>query len=215
MRAATLPFDSAGDIVAVDRRADIRVLTNVPGRYSLGSRQDSLSRRRDFACRALNMSPQAMLLAAPVSGPVGERVVCHFDRFGRIEGTIIRVLPRGGFVMSIQASEDDRAKLAVKLAWIEDHKNHDVHEARKHERIIPRDPYSTITLADGSVQTCLVIDMSASGVAVSADIVPPLGTPLAVGTVVGRVRRHFAEGFAVEFVDVQDVEQLAYRLLRR
>lgn len=214
MEPASLHYLSSGDIIAVDRRVDIRVITSIPGRYSLGSRQDVLGRRRDFACRALNMSPRAMLLAAPVNGPMGERVVCHFDRFGRLEGSIIRVLTRG-FVMSIDASEDERAKLALTLAWIEDHKNHDVHEARKHERVVPRDPYSTVTLADGRILTCLVIDMSASGAAVSADVVPPIGTPLAVGKVVGRVIRHFSEGFAVEFLEVQDLDLLPRRLLQR
>ena len=214
MQPAPFQYESLGDIVAIDRRVDIRVITSIPGRYSLGSRHDHHGGRRDFACRALNMSPRAMLLAAPVGGALGERVITHFDRFGRLEGAIVRVLTRG-FVMSIAATEDERAKLAVKLAWLEDHKNHDAHEARKHERIVPRDPYSTLTLADGRILTCLVIDMSASGVAVSAEIVPAIGTPLAVGRVVGRVRRHFAEGFAVEFVEVQDLNQLPHRLLRR
>jgi hypothetical protein len=213
---SVLPFQhhSSGDLVAVDRRVDIRVITSIPGRYSLGSRHDLNGRRREFACRALNMSPRAMLLAAPVNGPPGERVIAHFDRFGQLDGQITRVLSRG-FVMSIAASEDERARLAVKLAWLEDHKNHDVNEARQHERIVPRDPYSILTLADGRTLTCLVIDMSASGVAVSADIVPPVDTPLAVGKVIGRVRRHFTEGFAVEFLEIQNLDMLPHRLLRR
>ena len=215
MSSALPKFDSLGDLVAVDRRADIRVITSIPGRYSLGSRRDGSGHRREFACRALNISTRAMLLAAPVTGPPGERVLSYFDRFGRIEGNIVRVLAKGGFVMSIAATEDERAKLAAKLAWLEDHKNHDAHEARKHERIVPREPYSTLTLADGRHLTCLVIDMSISGVAVSAEVVPPIGTPVAIGKVVGRVRRHFAEGFAVEFIELQNFDELPYRLLRR
>jgi len=179
----------------------------------LGSRHDERGNRREFACRALNMSPRAMLLAGPVSGPPGERVISHFDQFGRLEGSIIRVLSRG-FVMSIAASEEERARLASKLAWLEDHKNHDVNEARRHERVVPRNPYSTITLADGRTQTCFVIDMSASGVAVSAELKPDIGTVLAIGRIVGRVRRHFAEGFAVQFVEVQDIDRLPSLLLR-
>jgi hypothetical protein len=215
MSSAVRQYESVDDIVAVDRRVDIRVITSIPGRYSLSSRHDSQGRRREYACRALNISTRAMLLAAPVTGPPGERVIAYFDRFGRMEGNIARVLNHGGFVMSLAGTEDERAKLAAKLAWLEDHKNHDAHEARKHERVVPREPYSTLTLADGRVLTCLVIDMSASGVAVSAEVTPPLGTPVAVGKVVGRVRRHFAEGFAIEFVAVQDINLLAHLLLRR
>jgi hypothetical protein len=216
MRSALMRvYESADDIVAVDRRADIRVITSIPGKYSLGSRRDMNGQRREFACRALNMSTRAMLLAAPVAGPRGERVIAYFDKFGQIEGRIVRVLQRGGFVMSITASEDERAKLAAKLAWLEDHKNHDVSETRAHERVVPRDPYSTLTMSDGQTMTCLVIDMSVSGVAVSAELVPPIGTPVAVGKVVGRVRRHFAEGFAVQFIDLQNIVELPYRLLCR
>jgi hypothetical protein len=223
MAITALNSPNFDDLVAVeravpaavlDRRADIRVITSIPGRYLLGSRRDERGNRREFACRALNMSARAMLLAAPVSGPPGERVIAHFDQFGRLEGSIIRVLSRG-FVMSIAASEAERLKLASRLAWLEDHKNHDAHEARKHERIVPRNPCSWVTLADGSTETCFIIDMSASGAAVSADVKPEIGTVLAVGRVVGRVRRHLAEGFAVEFVQMQSIDALPALLLRR
>lgn len=223
MGSAALNDQDLGDLVAVerrdepaaaDRRTDIRVITSIPGRYLLASHRDEGGERREFACRALNMSPHAMLLAAPVAGPPGERVIAHFDRFGRLDGVIVRVLSRG-FVMRISATEEERVRLAAKLAWLEDYKNHDTHEARRHERIVPRNPHSWVTLADGRTVDCFVIDVSVSGVAVSADVKPAIGTVMAVGRVVGRVRRHFAEGFAVEFVQVQDMDVLPSLLLRK
>jgi hypothetical protein len=69
-------------------------------------------------------------------------------------------------------------------------------------------------LADGSVRGCFVIDMSASGAAVSADLTPQLGDVLAVGKIVGRVVRLFAEGFAVRFIELQDPDALPHLLLR-
>ncbi len=215
MRPAALQHENDEDIIAVERRDDVRVITSIPGRYSLGPRQKGETHRREFACRALNISTRTMLLAAPVAGPPGEPVIAYFNRFGEMQGNIVRVLAKGGFVMSIAATEEERVRLAAKLAWLEDHKNHDVREARKHGRIVPREHYSTLALADGRVLTCLVIDMSASGVAVSAEVVPAVGTPVAIGRVIGRVRRHFAEGFAVEFIEVQDTDLLERRLLRR
>ena len=50
--------------------------------------------------------------------------------------------------------------------------------------------------------------MSASGAAVSADIVPKIGTPLAVGKVVGKVIRHLEDGFAVRFNEIQQLDGL-------
>jgi hypothetical protein len=160
------------------------------------------------------MSAQHMLLACPVAAPIGERVITHIDQFGKLEGMITRLMDRG-FVMNLAGTEDEQFKRAAKLAWLEDHKNHDVHDVRKHGRIVPRNPYSTLVLPDGQTLTCLVIDMSVSGAAVSADIQPEIGMPLAVGKVVGRVRRRFAEGFAIQFIETQELEFLEDRLIRQ
>ena len=46
-----------------------------------------------------------------------------------------------------------------------------------------------------------MIDVSVSGAAVSAELQPEIGTPLAVGACIGRVVRHLANGFAVQFVE--------------
>ena len=65
-----------------------------------------------------------------------------------------------------------------------------------------------MTLADGSFYPCLIIDVSMSGIAVSSEIQPPIGTPLAIGACVGRVIRHLPNGFAVKFVKKQERDEL-------
>jgi hypothetical protein len=106
-------------------------------------------------------------------------------------------------------SNEMRAKLSNKLTWLES-KLHDrtIRDARKDARIIPASPHSTLTLADGSVHGCFVIDMSVSGVAVSAQLEPQVGTPLAVGACIGRVVRLLPDGFAVKFVQPQNRHHL-------
>jgi PilZ domain len=89
---------------------------------------------------------------------------------------------------------------------------------REGNRIIPAKPHSTVIFADGNYATCFVIDMSVTGAAVSTEAQPEIGTPLAVGSCVGRVVRHLREGFAVQFVERQDpahLEALVARPLRR
>jgi hypothetical protein len=213
MLSAISSLERKADAMVVDRRDTMRVILNMAGRYMLSSRRDEQGNRREYACRAVNMSTRALLVLAPVLGPVGERVIAYFGEFGTIDGAIIRVMERG-FVMSITASDALRDKIAAKLAWIEDHRTHDAPDWRSHRRIVPRRPFSTLTLASGETWTCLVIDLSVSGVAVSADVMPPLGTPVAVGSVVGRVQRHFAEGFAVAFEEVQVLRTLQKRLMQ-
>jgi hypothetical protein len=58
------------DVCFVDPRDDIRIIVNVPGRYSLASKLDLRGARREFACRVINMSTRRMGLVAPVSGPL-------------------------------------------------------------------------------------------------------------------------------------------------
>jgi len=189
-----------GDVVFVEQRRDVRIFVSIPGRYSLLDRRNSLGERRVFACRAVNLSSSTIALAAPVRGKLGERVIAHIDHLGKLEGPIVRLL-EGGFVMNIPASEEERDRLAAKIAWLEDYKNHDLLDRRADARTVPANPYSKMILADGNVEACIVLDLSVSGVALSAETVPDIGTVLAVGSVVGRVVRHFVGGFAVQFVE--------------
>jgi len=137
-----------------ESRDDIRIIVNIPGRYSLVSKLDLNGARREFACRVISMSTRRMGLVAPVSGPLGERVVTYIPRFGRLDGNIARYF-RQGFVMSINGNREFRHKLASKLDWLEKHKNHDLTEGRRHIRIVPRNPYSSLTLPDGHRIACL------------------------------------------------------------
>ncbi len=203
----------ARDIMRVERRDDVRIIVSIAGRYSLANRRDPSGNRREFACRLVNISSHGMALAVPVIGTKGERVIVHTDQFGRIDGAILRLLD-GGFVMSIVANADGRAKLQAKIAWMAEHINHDLPDGRQNARIVPRQPISSLVLADGSAPKCFVIDMSVSGVAVSAEVVPEIGVPVAVGKILGRVVRHFAQGFAVQFFEEQNPDILEQLVIR-
>jgi hypothetical protein len=202
----------AEDLMFVDRRREPRIIVSIAARYALANRRDSHGNRREFACRIVDISSLAMTLLVPVNGSVGERVLVHCDEFGKLEGSIIRVLERG-FVMLTALSEEERRNLAVKIDWYEKNKNHDLVDNREHKRIIPKNPHSHLVFQDGSMLQCFVIDMSVAGVAVSADVKPEIGTPLAVGTLVGRVVRHLNDGFAVKFLTLQEPEALEQLLL--
>ena len=191
---------------------DIRIIANIPGRYSLADLRNARGERRVFACRAVNLSCHAIAFAAPVRGKVGDRVIANIERLGRLEGPIDRLLERG-FVMSIAATPEERNSLAAKIAWLDSHKNHDVSERRTDRRTVPVNPHSKIILPDGRVESCLILDLSVSGVAVSADTVPEIGTIMAVGSVVGRVVRHFIDGFAVQFVQRQHHDTVEHMVI--
>jgi hypothetical protein len=181
-------------------RPDIRIVVSLAGRYSLASRRNTRGERRQFACRAINISSTSVALAVPVQGALGERVLAEIEHFGKVQGTIERLLDVRGFIFRIEASEEGRKKLVEKIEWFEKHKNLELPDKRKQSRFEPSDPCSTLLLADGTVRTCFIVDVSVTGAAVSADFVPEIGTVLAVGKAIGRVTRHFDGGFAVQFI---------------
>lgn len=196
-----------------ERRQDIRVVVSLPGRYVLPRRRTVDGSKPEFACRLVNISRHGMMLAGPVIGNVEEPVTAYFDEFGKLEGKVLRRL-YGGFAMSIVADNETLERLEAKLDWLDKHQRDVAPNTRQHKRIVPVNPHSTLILADGTVMPCFVIDMSASGVAVSADLRPPIGMPLAVGTVVGRVVRRFGSGFAVHFTHEQAPAHLEQLLIK-
>ena len=125
-----------------EKRRFQRVRVNLLGRYMLAD-------RREFPCQVLDMSPGGMAIIGPVSGIAGERVVAYIDHVGRLEGTIIRVLPNG-FAMSIAATPRKRDKLAAQLTWLANRQILGLPEDRRHDRIVPRNPRSTMVLPDGT-----------------------------------------------------------------
>jgi hypothetical protein len=205
-------MDDVVEVSPFERRTDVRLIVNIPGRYMLSNKRNLKGDRCEFACRIVNVSLEAMALAAPVRGPIGERVIIYSEQLGRLHGPIVRLM-KNGFVISVAASAQTREKLAAKLDWLAKQKNApDLPDSRRHKRVVPKNPMATILLADGSLTSCLVIDFSDSGVAVSADLYPDVGTPLAVGKMVGRVVRRFAEGFAIEFADKARLADIERRL---
>ncbi len=150
-----------------------------------------------------------MIVEVPVVGRIGERLSSYFRDFGEFEGTISDTMP-GSFLVDMEMTAAQRARLAEKLAWLERRlRDSSVEDAREDTRIIPSTSHSVLILADGSVHGCFIIDISSSGAAISAEIQPSLGTPLAIGACVGRVIRVFATGFAVKFVERQNIDDLS------
>ena len=183
------------------------------GRYSLANRRDTQGNRRQFACRTTRVSPYQMMISVPVIGAVGERVISYFGEFGKLDGWVSEHA-EGGFLIDLAVPKEKRQQLAGKISWLEKQQKETVHDARGQGRVIPENPHSTLIFADGSMLGCFVIDMSATGAAVSADIQPEIGSPLAVGRSVGRVIRHFREGFAVKFIQPVNRDYLERLIIR-
>lgn len=178
--------------------ADVRFIGPVMGRYTLESRV-KLTGVQIFAARLQSISPTLMAASCPVPGNLGEAITAHFVPFGNIRGRVSRHID-GGFVIDIEGDDERRKKLAARIEWYKKRVYAGVTDKREHKRFMPREPKSALVLHDGSVLPCLVIDLSSSGAALSADHEPQIGEALAVGRAVARVVRKLDVGFAVQFV---------------
>jgi hypothetical protein len=145
---------------------------------------------------------------------VGDPITSFFGHFGKLDGHISDTVT-GGFLLDLVMTASMREKFASKLTWLgQKQKDPSIRDGRKQPRIIPASPHSSLTFADGTIRSCFVIDMSLTGVAVSADVQPQIGMPLAVGACVGRVVRHLPDGFAIKFVEPQSRDVLERRVMR-
>ena len=179
------------------------------GTYMLSNWYDPKGKLRTFTCRATRVSPFRMMVDMPVVGKVGDSLTSYFKDIGNFEGTISDT-GRSIVLLELEMTQAMRARLAEKLTWLEK-KTKDpasIVDGRNAPRFVPKASRTTLTLADGTVHECFVIDASKSGVAVTTKLQPPIGTPLAIGACVGRVIRHTADGFAVKFVKPQSRDEL-------
>ena len=183
--------------LAEERRRHQRVKVNLLGRYML-------SDRREFPCQVINMSPGGMAVAAPVLGFPGERVIAYVDHLGRLEGKIARMIDNG-FAVSISATPRKRDKLASQLTWLANRQILNLPEDRRHGRFTPKNPMARLILPNGNNVACRIIDLSASGTAISInpDLRPAVGAIVTIGKAQGRVVRHIDDGFAIEFTRLQ------------
>lgn len=183
-----------------DNRSYQRVRVKVYGRFMLED-------RTEHPCQVVDMSPGNAAFITDHIAELGEKVIAYIDHIGRVEGVMTRTLP-DGFAMTILASDRKKDKLAAQLTWLANKHELDLPEDRRHERVLPQNPMSIMSLNDGRQYQCRIVDLSLSGAAVESDVKPALGTPITLGTMRGQVVRHFDEGVAIEFAVVQRHETL-------
>lgn len=200
------PLSKMAAVRVADRRLEVRYEGSINGSYTLSSRRPG-GVVQVFACRTQGISPSAVSVTAPVLGDIGEPITARLDGLGIVRGEIERHLDHG-FVFTIAASPDQRKKLAAKIEALRRRSHAAATEKRAYRRQQPVDPRSVLTLPDGTLMRCFVIDFSRSGAAISADYAPEIGARLVIGALAARVVRHLEVGFSVQFEAVQDAEGL-------
>ena len=185
---------------AADRRLHPRVPVVLLGRFMRAS-------KHEFPCKMIDISVGGAAFMAPVEPESGEKIIAYFDQLGGLEGTVARNFP-GGFAIQFTMTPHKREKLAATLMFMLNKHEQPGIESRRHDRVVPTSNAQNLTLAEGLVVSCDVLDMSLSGASIITPARPALGTMLKLGNMNARVVRHHDRGIALEFVDVQNPNAL-------
>ncbi|MBL8905327.1 MAG: PilZ domain-containing protein [Rhizobiales bacterium] len=160
----------------------------------------------EHPCQVTNLTVDGAIFMTDQAPLGGQQVVAYIDDIGRVEAITADRVP-GGFRVLFSLSGARRDRFISRLAWLAGRKAKTA-ESRRHARYEPKDASSSITLPDGRVYPCEVMDISLSGAAIKVDIVPSLGTHILLGKMRGRVVRYHPTGIAIEFLRALDQAQL-------
>jgi hypothetical protein len=162
----------------------------------------------EYPCEVINMSARGMALLSPVACADQERIVAYLDKFGRIEGVVVRP-SRAGLPSVSWRAPAKCEKIANSLTWITNEKALGLTDKRSYERVAVANPSSKLILPSGEVHACKVIDVSLSGASIAIEARPPVNTMVILGRMRGRVVRHHDQGVGIQFATRQDPDSLA------
>lgn len=159
--------------------------------------------RREVSCRVRDMSVGGAAIETPRQGDLRERIVAYVDDIGRIEGRIVRRFS-SGFALTWEATPIRRDKLADRLTWIVNRAQLGAaSDERRHDRREPTRVWSHLVLRDGTEVRCRILDVSLSGAAVDAAVRAPVGAPVFLGRMRGRIIRSGEGSIGIEFDQIQ------------
>ncbi len=182
--------------IMAEKRRHKRIAVNLHGRFM---RED----KQEYGCVLIDLSAGGGAVKAEVCPAPGERIVASFEQIGMLEGTVARSI-EDGFAFKIFATKHKREKLIAQLMWLANRNELDGADERRHERLTPPNSLAAMQIGDEPVATCRLIDISISGASVASNLRPVLGTEITLGKLRARVVRHHAQGFGVQFMDVQN-----------
>lgn len=136
----------------------------------------------------------------------GGRAVLYLDLIGRIEGLMSWMGPKQVDV-AIEAPEGKWLRLRQQFSMIAAMAPAERENVREHGRIALNTPDVALWLTNGLTLQASVRDISRSGAAVKASVMPEPGSIVTLGSTRGRVVRQFAGGFAVQFLRLLPLER--------
>jgi hypothetical protein len=167
----------------------------------------------EHPCQVTDISITGATFITETPPAIGLSLVAYLEELGRIEAVSGEKI-HGGFRISFALKGSRLEKLESRIKWLSQRQAGE-DEGRRHARFEPRDNQSQITLPDGRVYNCEVVDISLSGAGIKVDVMPSLGTYVMLGKMRGRIVRYLENGVGIEFIKQLDRPQLAATVASR
>ena len=187
-----------------DAVRQIRSSRNMQGRYYL-EKWYRIEEQKNFLppTETKLVTPELVRFATPFPAVLSDRAFVYVESLGLIRGVISRAMGPTS-EMDIEMTPNERSKLAARILWADMQAGFRGTDLRRFPRFEPTHPESSIRLPDGSLSECRIANISPTGAAIISSLRPPLSTEVILGQIHSEIRRHTNDGFAVEFLTVQD-----------
>lgn len=192
----------ASALKAVNRRGEVRYEGGLKASFTMPDPRGV----RVVPCTIVSLSASAMRIGTDEAAGLGQAIWIDVEGFGPIRASV-ETVRHDGFICQNLLNEPARRRLGTWVAWLVRRNGRDERDKRIFIRTRPYDSRTTIAFEDGEMVAVTLKDVSRSGAAVMSGYAAPVGTPVMVGRVSGRVTRAFAGGFAVEFDRVLEAEE--------
>lgn len=151
-------------------------------------------------CTVTEVSAGGVKLTTEAPAGLNERVVLLVDGLGRLEGRVRRVV-RDGFAISLRCSDRKRERIIECLTWIAHEQGVPAGDQRRSPRFPVQGQTGVEVLESGECFSAGMIDISATGMLLTAKQPPEIGAKLRVINRHAIVVRRDGEKFAVHFSD--------------
>ncbi len=152
----------------------------------------------DFYAVTQDISRDGITLRSAFAPDVDQLLTCSIRYIGQFEA---RVASAGDnlFVLRLLLSRQRAGEVARTLLTLADEQGRTLEAVREHPRISPTRKDVMVRLEDGRVLPARLINVSASGAALSLDHTLAPGTPITIGATAAQVVRIFRDGIGAAF----------------
>lgn len=157
----------------------------------------------EHPCQVVDLTGTGATFLAQFVPAKGLALVAYLEEVGRIEAITSGTVD-GGFSVLFSLTGSRLERLQQRIEWLQKRQVGEEPDGRRHARYEPTEKTSQISLPDGRIYNCEVIDISLSGAAIKTEVMPSVGTFLMLGKMRGRVVRYLDQGVAIEFVKQLD-----------